>query len=109
MWPFLLVMGLLSLLLYLNTSSHGFVLDDISAITDNFVVQKGLDGLSTIWTTHYRYGYWGEGGSLYRPLTLSLFAWLWEVWPDTSLRTLSLSMKCRRLQLEWLDKITGQT
>ena len=82
MWPFLLVIGLLSLLLYLNTSSHGFVLDDISAITDNFVVQKGLDGLSTIWTTHYRYGYWGEGGSLYRPLTLSLFAWLWEVWPD---------------------------
>ncbi|GAB5538339.1 MAG: hypothetical protein Salg2KO_04420 [Salibacteraceae bacterium] len=76
------IIGLLSVLLYVGTAGHGFVLDDVSAITENFVVQKGTDGLATIWETHYRHGYWGEGGSLYRPVSLTLFAWQWEHWPD---------------------------
>jgi protein O-mannosyl-transferase len=73
---------LFSFLLNQGTRDHGYVLDDVSAITENWVVKKGVDELPTIWTTNYRHGYWSEAGSLYRPMTLSLFAWEWEHWPD---------------------------
>jgi len=73
---------LFSLILNYGTIEHGYVLDDVSAITENWVVKKGTEELPTIWTTNYRHGYWSEAGSLYRPMTLSLFAWEWEHWPD---------------------------
>lgn len=65
-----------------STFDHGYVLDDVSAITENYVVQKGTASIPTIWTTNYRYGYWSDPGSLYRPLALTLFAWEWKMWPN---------------------------
>ncbi len=79
----LLVLGIVSLLLYLNTINHGYVLDDYSVIKDNYIVKKGFDGLKEIFSTHYREGYGYVNGNLYRPLALSLFALQWEIAPDT--------------------------
>ncbi len=76
------VIAAIALIVNANTFDHGYVLDDLSAITENWVTQKGTESLGTIWTTNYRHGYWSEPGSIYRPLTLSLFAWEWEHWPN---------------------------
>ena len=78
-----LVLFSLSFLLYFNTLQHNYVLDDFSVIKNNVVVKKGYNGIPTIWKTHYRYGYGFQQASLYRPLTLSLFALQWEIAPDS--------------------------
>ncbi len=72
----------LGFLLYANTLSHGYVLDDFSVIKDNFVVKQGSKGLATIWKTHYRHGYGYTQANLYRPLPLTFFALQWELAPD---------------------------
>lgn len=71
-----------AIVLYSNTITHGWVYDDMSVITDNTLVQKGLDGVSEIFNSSYRFGWSGVEGNLYRPLTLSLFALEWELAPD---------------------------
>lgn len=80
----LIILFLLGFLVYMNTLNHGYVLDDYSVIKENFVVKKGIDGIPTIWKTHYRYGYGYSQANLFRPLTLSLFAIQWEIAPDSS-------------------------
>jgi protein O-mannosyl-transferase len=80
-WLISLIAPVLAVLLYSNTFNHGYVLDDFDAIVDNRIVKQGLDGISEIWATEYRQGYSSDRGSLYRPLTLSLFAIEWEIWP----------------------------
>jgi len=72
----------LGLVLYLNTLGHLYVLDDFSAIKDNWVVKGGLKNLGIIFTTEYRYGAWGSPGPLYRPLSLVMFAIEWGLAPD---------------------------
>lgn len=75
----------LSLLLYANTIIHDYALDDYSVIKENHVVKKGIEGIPIIWKTHYRFGYGFMQASLYRPLTLSIFAIQWELAPDVPL------------------------
>jgi len=77
-----LFMAIFGAILYLNTLHHGYVLDDYSVIKANWVIQKGLDGIQIIWETPYRFGYWNNGSSLYRPITLSIFAIEWAIAPD---------------------------
>ncbi len=71
-----------STLLYFNTINHGYVLDDFSVIKENFVVKDGINGISTIFSTPYRYGYGFQSGSLYRPIPLTIFALEWQLLPD---------------------------
>ncbi len=77
-----LVVALLGFLLYANTLSHDYCLDDYSAIKDNYVVKKGIAGIPTLLKEHYRFGYWSSKGTLYRPLTLVMFATEWQLAPD---------------------------
>ena len=77
-----LLLGLLAFLLYANTLGHQYALDDASVITDNFVVKRGLAGWSDIFTTNYRFGFWYSTGTLYRPISLAVFAMVWQVSPD---------------------------
>jgi len=68
-------------LLYANTLSHDFVLDDAIVITDNEVVKRGIAGLGDLFTNDTFYGFFGEAGKdqlvaggRYRPLTPAMFA-----------------------------------
>ncbi len=72
----------LAFLIYANTLSHDYAFDDFSVIKQNFVTQQGMDGLSTIFSEHYRYGYGFGNGTLFRPLSLATFALEWEIAPD---------------------------
>ena len=72
----------LSFFVYSNTFRNGYVLDDFSVIKENWVVKRGVESISTIMKTSYRYGYWSSADDLYRPLSLVMYAVEWELWPD---------------------------
>lgn len=80
-WYFIIVVALAALI-YSNTLQHGFVLDDISVISENRFVTQGTAGLKDIWTNSYRAGYWNDTGTLYRPLVQSIFAIQWQLFPN---------------------------
>jgi Flp pilus assembly protein TadD len=75
----------LGVLLYMQTIHFGFALDDASVIESNRIVKQGLDGISTIFSTSYRHGYWDLPGTLYRPLSLAMFAVEYALSPDSQL------------------------
>lgn len=81
-WIVGLIAAALGFVLYINTFGHQWALDDYSVIKENWVVKGGLENLRTIFTTEYRYGAWNSPGSLYRPVTLAMFAWEWSISPD---------------------------
>ena len=78
----ILVLFVFGLLLYSNTLQHGYVLDDSIAIKENFVVKKGWESIPIIWKTHYHYGFGYQEATIFRPLSLTLFAIQWELAPD---------------------------
>lgn len=77
-----IVLFAFSFLLYANTLNHGYVLDDISVISENRYVNKGFDGIGQIWKTSYRDGYWNDSGTIYRPIALTIFAIEWQLAPN---------------------------
>lgn len=81
-----LVLGLIiaafGFLLYSNTLSHGYVLDDFSAIKENNIVRQGLSAIPEIFKTSYRQGYLSVKDGLYRPLSLATYAIEWNYFPD---------------------------
>lgn len=77
-----LLIGVLAMLLYVNTLGHQFCLDDYSAIKDNWVVKGGIKNIQLIFSKEYRYGVWNSPGSLYRPIPLAMFAAEWQLSPD---------------------------
>ena len=71
-----------SFIIYWNTLSNGYVLDDFSVIKENNIVNQGTKGIPLIWKSSYRYGYLNVNDGLYRPLTLTIFAIEWQLFPD---------------------------
>lgn len=75
-----------SFLLYANTLTHGFVLDDAIVITDNMYTTKGVEGIPGILSKETFFGFFKvEGketlvsGGRYRPMTVVLFAMVYQV------------------------------
>ena len=73
-------------LLYANTLTHGFVQDDAIVITDNMFTTQGAKGIPGILSKDTFFGFFKvEGketlvsGGRYRPLTLVLFALLYQL------------------------------
>jgi tetratricopeptide (TPR) repeat protein len=78
----MLLLAAIAFLLYSNSLRNGFVLDDNSAIESNSIVQKGIKAWPELLNTEYRAGYWTAQGNLYRPLSLMVFAALWDISPN---------------------------
>lgn len=76
-----LIIAVIGFLLYANTLNHEFVLDDNSAIENNWLVKQGSKAIPELFKTSYRYGFWKGEDELYRPLPLSIFAVMWEKFP----------------------------
>lgn len=73
-------------ILYANTLSHGFVLDDAIVITDNMYTKEGVKGIGGILSKDTFFGFFKvEGketlvsGGRYRPMTLVMFAILYQI------------------------------
>jgi len=80
-----LILLILPLLLYLNTISHDFALDDSIVYTQNSYVQEGLSGIGKIFSTETFTGFFQQkkdlvSGSRYRPLSVASFAIEHALW-----------------------------
>lgn len=81
---FPLIVFLFAFLLYSNTLNHGFVMDDGADITNNVTVQKGIKAIPEIFKESSVFGSTGENFGPYRPLTLTLFAFIKEFFGNHS-------------------------
>lgn len=77
-----LIIAAFGFLLYSNTLSHGYVLDDFSAVKENNIVRQGVSAIPEIFKTSYRQGYLSVKDGLYRPLSLATYAIEWDYFPD---------------------------
>ena len=66
-------------MLYSGTFQHGFTVDDDTVMAKNKIVTKGASAIPEIFSTAYRKGFWDRNESLYRPLTLVMFAVEWQL------------------------------
>ncbi len=87
-----LAVAALAALLYANTVGHGFVLDDGMLILDNAFTKKGVAGWGDLLRHDTFAGYFEEMqrtttvyGSRYRPLTLLVFAFFYQVFGSSPL------------------------
>ena len=71
---FLPLIFIFTVMLYSNTFTNGFVMDDGAMITDNKTVMKGFDGIKEIFQQSTAFGSTGERFGAYRPLTMTFFA-----------------------------------
>jgi len=84
-WQSAVIFGV-AFLLYVNTLTHGFVLDDGIVITDNMFTKEGVKGIPGLLSKDTFFGFFKvEGkdqlvsGGRYRPLTPVLFALLYQI------------------------------
>jgi protein O-mannosyl-transferase len=85
---------LLAFLLYANTLSHGFVLDDFMVIKKNNFTQQGIAGIPGILHKDTFWGFFEAmdedpkqllvTGGRYRPLSLVLFALVWQFFKENA-------------------------
>ncbi len=60
--------------LYSNTFKHGYVLDDLTQIEQNTLVQQGSKAIPELFMSSYRHGYDQQNSGLYRPMSNIFFA-----------------------------------
>ena len=78
-WWKAIIILLIPILSYYQSTKFGYVLDDQIVITDNNFTQKGFSGIGDLLTTESMTGYFGEQkdlvqGNRYRPLSLITYA-----------------------------------
>ena len=78
-----LLVALAGFLLYANSLSNDFVLDDFGLIKDNTQTKKGISAIPEIFKSSYRYGMNITDYQLYRPLTKAMFALEWQISPES--------------------------
>lgn len=79
----LILIFALSFVLYANTLSHDYALDDSIVIIDNEFTKKGFSGISEILSYDTFMGFFGKeknlvAGGRYRPMSLVTFAVEWQ-------------------------------
>src|SRR4051812_41864877 len=72
------LLAAISVLVYINTRKNGFVLDDFSSINANAIVKRGISAIPELLSTPYRHGYFIAPNDLYRPLSLVMFAIVYQ-------------------------------
>lgn len=83
-----LIIFLFTFLLYGNTLTHEYAVDDAIVITQNQFTKKGFDGIKDIFTSEGFTGFFGVkknlvAGGRYRPLSLVTFAVEWEFFANS--------------------------
>src|SRR5688572_14624236 len=69
------IVSILAIILYAQTITYDYTLDDLSAISSNKIVNQGISGIPELLRTDYWYGYTDKlRGHQYRPLSLVMFA-----------------------------------
>ena len=106
------------LIVYGNTLSSDYVLDDLALITHNTFVQDGLKGLDDIWTKPTLRGFdlrpvfdTAASNDIYRPVAISTFALEHQLFGDNPaaghLVNVLLFALCVALLFRFVDELTG--
>lgn len=69
----------IAFIVYFNSISNGFVLDDVIMVKENIIVAKGFKGIMELLTTPHMRGYLIIPNDTYRPLSLVMFAMEYEL------------------------------
>jgi tetratricopeptide (TPR) repeat protein len=78
-----LLVALFAFVLYAESISFSYTLDDTAVINNNRLVKEGISAIPTILTTDYLYGTPATiRGPQYRPASLVLFAIQWNFFPE---------------------------
>jgi protein O-mannosyl-transferase len=73
-WLGAILVAILAFVLYSNTLSHDFAMDDPLVVSGNKYIQRGAASISDIFNTSYLEGFSGQREATYRPLALTAFA-----------------------------------
>jgi protein O-mannosyl-transferase len=78
-----IIIALFAFVLYIQSVTFSYTLDDSAVIKDNKVTTKGIQGISTILTKDYWYGFSDMMRvPEYRPASLIMFALEWQFFPE---------------------------
>lgn len=69
---------ILTCITFINTLNNGFVLDDISVLSQNETVRKGIYGITEAFSSSYLFGYTGINEASYRPLPIAINSLIFE-------------------------------
>ena len=78
-----LIIAAFAFLLYAQTISYSYTLDDNAALKNNTVTKQGIAAIPIIFSHNYWYGINDLKGHEYRPLSMVMFAIEWQFFPDT--------------------------
>jgi len=79
-----LIIAVFALVLYAQSISYNYTLDDHPAIDENRYTTQGILGIPTLLTTDYWYGFKDEFRvPLYRPASLMVYAIVWQFSPNS--------------------------
>src|SRR2546423_7155899 len=73
-WSLAFIIGAIAFLLYANTFSNDYTLDDFSVIKENRLTKQGWGAFPEVLKRSFRYGYITNQDELYRPLPKATFA-----------------------------------
>ncbi len=77
-----IIIAAFAFILYANTLTHDYVLDDETVMAKNSMVTKGIKAVPEIMVTAYRAGAQDRQENLYRPLSVAMFAVEWQLSPN---------------------------
>src|ERR1035441_2122688 len=77
-----LIIAVFAFLLYAQSISFVYTLDDGSVIKSNTITTKGIAGIPTIFKHSYWFGINDTRVAEYRPVSLAMFAMEWQFFPD---------------------------
>ncbi|HBS88311.1 MAG: hypothetical protein A2W91_17660 [Bacteroidetes bacterium GWF2_38_335] len=103
-WTAYLVILILSFILFGNTLSHEYVLDDAIVVSENEFVQSGTGGIREIFTEELFNGFFEQKdknlvvGGRYRPISLLTFAIEYELFMGTPFDGLDKNVIEKKLQ-----------
>ena len=80
-----LLIAIIAFILYVQSTKHGYTLDDHKVIDENTVTTKGISGIPTLLKTDYWYGSGHDElrGPVYRPTSMIVFAIAWQLFPNS--------------------------
>ncbi len=86
-WLSALIVACVSFIVYANTITHNFAVDDAIVVTRNQFTRLGLKGMYGIWSEDTFVGFFGKTqnlvtGGRYRPFSVATFALEMELWGD---------------------------
>ena len=79
-----IIIALFAFILYAQSISYDYALDDIAVLKKNTIVHKGFSGIPELLKKSYWYGFSNVDDPIYRPASLILFAIEWQFFPDNT-------------------------